>query len=305
MASTVNNIKKGVCWKNFSNPDDINTYQALLTFGEVLKDRGRRQKSTEFNEFHAPKLEGLTSGLRELSTFTEDRCLYWATGQGFDAWVISNGSEHKLEELGLTIPEGIGEITYPTSRAIIVKGNRSMSFQGDGFRYASVGSHIIAPPTRFDFADGFKAHWSKPLRFQDRGIGNPEIVHTLAKHQYEQAGKYLPLNSLDQQRLFTWDRDGNAENKTRALTDFVNSQALGVTEDAKYFLQYMSFAVFLNSPENLKTIEDVHKAFIQITREHSVFQNIQPDEVISICSESFTRCIAYRLFTSNQSTENP
>jgi hypothetical protein len=231
--------------------------------------------------------------------------LYWGTGQKFDAWVISDGAEHKLEELGLSIPEGIGEIRYPTSRAIIVPGNRSMSFQGDGFRYASIGIQIFAPPTRFDFADGFKAHWSKPLRLHDHGFGNPEIVHTLAKHQYEQAGKCLPLSSVDQQQFFPWDRDSHAENKTKSLTDFVHNQALGVTQDtAKYFLQYMSFAVFKNSSETVKTIEDVQKGFIRLTRENPVFKHIQSDEVLSICSESLTRCIAYRLFKSNISNSS-
>lgn len=305
MASTQTRIKNGACWKNFTNPDDIHTYQALLTYGEVLKDRGRRDKGTPSKEFHTPKLDGVKSGISELSTFTEDRCLYWATGQKFDAWIISDGAEHKLEELGLSIPEGIGEIKYPTSQAIIVPGNRSMSFQGEGFRYASIGSHIIAPPTRFDFADGFKAHWVKPLRLHDHGFGNPEIVYTLAKHQYEQAGKYLPLNSVDQQRVFTWDRDSHIENQTKALTDFVNQQALGVIEEtAKYFLQYMSFAVFLNSPECLKTFEDIQKGFIRISSNNSVFKHIQSDEVLSICSESFTRCIAYRLFKSNISNSS-
>lgn len=305
MASSHTRIQKGACWNSFTNPEHINTYKALLSYGEVLKDRGRRQKGTPGHEFHRPKLDGVKSGVGELRGFTEDKCLYWATGRKFDAWVIQDGCEQKLEELGLTIPEGIGEIRYPTSRAIIVAGNRGMSFQGDGFRYASFGSQVIAPPTRFDFADGFKAEWVQPLSLQNPGLGNPDIVHTLAKHQYEQAGKYLPLSFVDQQQYFPWDRNDYEQVKAREFITFVNNQALGVTgENAKYFLQYMSFAVFLNSSQSLKTSEDIKQGFIQITQNHAVFHQFSPVEVLEICSESFTRVIAYRLFNSNISNSS-
>jgi hypothetical protein len=307
MASTQKRINNSTCWKNFSNPDDIKTYQALLVVGEVLKDRGRKQQPVQGNEFHSPKLAGIQSGIKHLGTFTQDRCLYWGTGRMFDAWVIQEGCEHKLEELGLTIPEGLGEIMYPDGRAIIVPSNKSMSFIGDGYRYASLGSSIIAPPTRFDTFGGQAAYWSKPLKFTVGGIENPEIVMTLAKRQYQQAGKHLPLSSADQQRMFAWDRDIYEEILTSQLLEFVKQQALGISAiETQEFISYMSFAVHLNSSQTLKTKEDIEKGFIQMALNIEAFKGISPMAVLDICSQAFTRSVAYRSFTSPvEVSENP
>jgi len=307
MASTQTRIKNSTCWKNFSNPEDIKIYQALLVVGEVLKDRGRKQQPIIGNEFHSPKLAGIQSGIKHLGTFTQDRCLYWGTGRMFDAWVIQTGSEHKLEALGLPIPEGLGEIMYPDGRAIIVPSNKSMSFVGDGYRYASLGSSIIVPPTRFDAFGGQAAYWSKPLKFTVSGVEDPEIVMTLARLQHDQAGKHLPLTSADQQRAFAWDRDIYEELLTSQLLEFVKQQALGISNaEAQEFISCMSFAVHLNSSQTVKTKEDIEKGFIQMALSIEAFKGISPMAVLDLCSQAFTRSVAYRSFTSPvEASENP